>query len=359
MTLSPRRKVWLYRIGMVLAVLFLVLTVVNASWLAPTPQGSPKLIAHRGVAQVYDQEGVGRDTCTADRIEEPVHPYIENTVPSMRETFHNVGAQMIEIDIAPTADGEIAVFHDWTLDCRTDGTGNVRDATMEELQALDAGYGYTSDGGQTFPLRGNPANRIPTLEEALNMIGRRPIMFNFKSGDPAEADLLAEHLEAARRRVEQAGDAFYGHPDVIARIRQHYPEAWAFSAESAEACTRDYVMMGWTSYLPESCRGGTLIVPIDNQWPFWGWPNRLIARMEAHGGRVLVVGPTGVENHPRGLALPEQLGEIPDSYNGFVWVEDIWTIGPALRPSQDRRRAEDRERALDALDDRRARLGLD
>lgn len=351
-------KKWGKRIGLALAVAFLALTVLNASWLAPAPQGSPKLIAHRGVAQLYDQEGVGRDTCTADRIEQPVHVFIENTLPSMRATL-DVGAQMVEMDIAPTADGEIAVFHDWTLDCRTEGSGDIRDATMEQLRALDAGYGYTADGGATFPLRGNPENRIPSLEQALRVLSRKPIMFNFKSGDPAEADLLAERLIAANRRVEQMRDGFYGHPDVIARIREHFPEAWAFSPEEARDCTEDYVLFGWAGILPDSCRGRTLVVPLDYQWAIWGWPNRAIARMEAHGGHVLVVGPVGVENHPRGLSLPEQLGEIPDSYNGYVWVEDIWTIGPALRPSQDRRSVEERNIALDALDARRQRLGLD
>ncbi|WP_271078994.1 glycerophosphodiester phosphodiesterase family protein [Aurantiacibacter sp. MUD61] len=351
-------KIWLYRGAMALAVAFLILTVVNASWLAPTPQGNPKLIAHRGVAQLYDKEGVGRDTCTADRIEEPVHDYLENTLPSMAMTLQ-VGAQMIEVDIAPTSDGEIAVFHDWTLDCRTNGSGDTRDASMAELQALDAGYGYTADGGATFPFRGNPDNRIPTLEEALQVLSRRAIVFNFKSRDPAEADLLAEKLEASGRRVERMGDAFYGHPDVIARIREYYPDAWSWTAPELEECSRDYVAYGWTGYLPQSCRGRTLVVPLDKQWAFWGWPNRAIARMEAHGGRVLVIGPMDVENHPRGLALPEQLEEIPSTYNGYVWVEDIWTIGPALRPSADRRRADVRAGSEDALPARRARFGLD
>ena len=36
-----------------------------------------------------------------------------------------------------------------------------------------------------------------------------------------------------------------------------------------------------------------------------------------------------------GLTLPEQLGEIPSTFNGYVWVDDIWTVGPALRPGRD------------------------
>ena len=108
--------------GFVLAVLFLILTITNASWLAPYPAGAPKLIAHRGMYQMYDKTGVERDTCTADRIYEPYHSYLENTVPSVERAL-GMGAWMVEIDIATTKDGELVVFHDWTLDCRTEGSG--------------------------------------------------------------------------------------------------------------------------------------------------------------------------------------------------------------------------------------------
>jgi len=348
-------KSLLYWTGLLLAVAFLALTVVNASWLAPSPRGSPKLIAHRGVAQIYDATGVGRDTCTATRIEAPVHDYVENTLPGMRATLL-VGTQMVEVDIVPTRDGELALFHDWTLDCRTDGSGAARSATLAQLQALDAGFGYTADGGESFPLRGNPENRIPTLEEGLRALPRKPILFNFKSADPAEADLLAERLIASGRRVERLGDGFYGHLAPVTRIREHFPDAWAWSTAEARACSEDYVLYGWTGYLPQSCRSGTMVVPLNYQWAFWGWPNRTIARMEAHGGRILMTGPHGDDAPNQGLLLPEQLGDIPSSYNGYVWVEDIWTIGPALRPSQDRRRPEMRKAADEALEARRARL---
>ena len=46
---------WLRRAGFALALAVLVLTVVNASWLAPEPEGAPKLVAHRGVYQLFDQ----------------------------------------------------------------------------------------------------------------------------------------------------------------------------------------------------------------------------------------------------------------------------------------------------------------
>lgn len=348
-------KRWAGRLALVAAVAFLGLTLLNASWLAPEPKGAVKLIAHRGVYQLFDQTGLERDTCTAVRIEPPVHDYLENTVRSM-QAAQRLTAQMVEVDIAPTADGRIAVFHDWTVDCRTDGKGATRDLTMAELKALDIGYGYTADGGKTFPFRGQGVGMMPTLEEALAALPKTPILFNFKSKDPAEADLLARLLREAGRDVEGIGDGFYGDTAPVERIARHFPKAWAWSKAKARACSEDYVMLGWSGYLPESCRGGTLIVSLDTQWAFWGWPNRLSARMEAAGGRVLLIGAQDSDAAPGGVSLPEQLGEVPASFNGYLWVEDIWTVGPALRPGRDRRSNAEAVVAEEGLERRRKLL---
>jgi len=346
---------WLKWLGLGLALAAVILTFVNASWLAPDPEGSPKLIAHRGLYQLYDREGLERDTCTADRIYEPYHGYLENTPQSVLRSF-NMGAHMVEIDIAPTKDGEVVVWHDWTLDCRTEGAGPVRDATLEELQSLDIGYGYTADGGETFPFRGGAfVGAMPTFEElGAQLPPNAHLMINFKSKHPEEADLIAAKFAAMDRDPAEAGDAFYGHEGPIGRIRELFPEAWSWNTQNAKQCSQDYVLYGWSGYLPQSCRGETLLVPLNYQWAFWGWPNRLIARMEEHGGRVVVIGPIG-DNLPRGLTLPEQVEEIPSSFNGYVWIEDAFTIAPALRPSLDDRDAAEVEASEAALDARRAR----
>jgi glycerophosphoryl diester phosphodiesterase len=347
-------KYWLGRIALFLAVAALLLTFVNASWLAPTPIGGVKLIAHRGVSQLFDHKGVEHGTCTADRIEPPVHDYQENTVRSM-EAAARLGADMVEIDIAPTADGRIAVFHDWTVDCRTEAKGDTRSKTLAELQALDIGHGYTADSGKTFPFRGRRKDHIPSLEEALAALPNTPIMFNFKGKDPREADQLAAALKAARRNVVERRDAFYGSSRPVERIRTHFPKAFAFSKERAKACTKDYILLGWTSIVPESCQGGVIIVPINRQWMFWGWPNKLIQRMQGVGARVIVIGNYG-SDAGMGLTLPEQLGEIPSSFNGYVWVDDIWTVGPALRPGRDFRTQAQMDAAEAGLKRRRARV---
>ena len=64
-------KRWLRPVAFAAAAIVLVLTFINASWLADKPRGGIRLIAHRGVYQLYDHKGVDNDTCTAGRIEQP------------------------------------------------------------------------------------------------------------------------------------------------------------------------------------------------------------------------------------------------------------------------------------------------
>jgi len=345
-------RYWLKWAAFALAIVILLLTIVNASWLASPPAGGLKLIAHRAVAQQFSRKGVDRDSCTATRIEPPVHDYLENTARSL-EAARRLGADMVEIDIAPTADGTIAVFHDWTVDCRTEGKGETRGLTMAQLKALDPGFGYSADGGKTFPLRGRQRGAIPTLEEALAALPGTPILFNFKSRNPREADRLAAALEAANRKVERNRDAFYGATGPVKRIRQLYPNNWAFSMDEAKACTKDYALTGWTGIVPRSCRGGTIMIPINYQWAFWGWPNRLQQRMASVGARVIIIGPYGKGENGTGLTLPEQLGKVPASFKGYLWVEDIWTVARALRPGRDFRTEAQRVAAEAGLKRRR------
>ncbi len=79
--------------------------------------------------------------------------YPENTLSAFRRAIET-GADVIEIDLRGTKDGEIVILHDSTLDRTTDGSGPVTDHTLAELKSLDAG------GGE----------RIPTYEEVLSLV---------------------------------------------------------------------------------------------------------------------------------------------------------------------------------------------
>ncbi|MEA1015443.1 glycerophosphodiester phosphodiesterase family protein [Sphingosinicella sp. LY1275] len=311
-----------------LAAFAVIVSLLNASWIAPRPTGKLILVAHRGIAQQFDRTGIDNQTCTATRIRPLEHNFIENTLFSMRHAVR-LGADVVELDVAPTADGQMVVFHDWTLDCRTDGKGEVRAHKLADLKRLDIGYGYTADGGRTFPLRGRGVGAMPAVEDVLQGMGRTPLMFNFKSRDPNEADLLLAAFARAGVKPDQR-HSFYGHPAVVARMKQHVPDAWTFTKEGAKTCLVDYAKLGWTGFMPESCRDTTVFVPLNYQWAIWGWPNRFLARMAEANSRVILMGDYK-DGIGAGIERPEQLADVPRAYRGYLWVEDFYNVGRALQ----------------------------
>ena len=332
---TPTRKPWYRKKRYYLLVAALGVYLWNASWLAPAAQGHAQLLAHRGIHQTYNRAGLGRDDCTATRINPPTNPYLENTIPSMRASFA-AGADVLEIDIHPTTDGDFAVFHDWTIDCRTNGTGVTREQTMAGLRSLDIGYGYTADGGRSFPFRGKGIGLMPSLSEVLTAFPDRQFLINFKSRDPAEADRLFAYL----RRHNLPTDArlmTYGHANPVNRIRQLAPQSRGFSKDQVKACSMNYLLGGWTGRVPTACRNGFIMVPVRWRYLAWGWPNRFQQRMADSNTTVVMVGNPKSANGAPGIETTDDLNRIPDDFHGLIWTDSIETIGPVWRARHSRR----------------------
>lgn len=327
--MKRRTRIFLWAFGALVA----WFTLSNASFLAPDAQGKRVLIAHRGVAQLFDHARVTDQTCTAARIRPPGHDYIENTLPSMKAAVGR-DAGMVAFDVAVTKDGQVAVFRDATLDCRTDGKGEIRNHTMAELKALDIGYGYTADGGKTFPLRGKGVGLMPGLDEVLRDLGHASLRIDFTSRDPKEADLVLAAFARAGIDPDDPRFGFVGDAHLIDAIRAKAPKAWTMDPDAAKRCTADYIRYGWSGWYPPSCTGSTIIVPLDRQWAYWGWPDRLQDRAARHGTRVLLTGPRSDGAGRMGLDQVQQLTKVPASFTGYVGIDDIYNLGPALRPRQ-------------------------
>lgn len=82
----------------------------------------------------------------------------ENTMASFK-LAHEMGADMVELDVYVSVDGTLVVMHDDTVDRTTDGTGRIEDMTLEQIQKLDAGAKFD----EKFK-----GERVPTLEEVLS-----------------------------------------------------------------------------------------------------------------------------------------------------------------------------------------------
>jgi len=103
----------------------------------------------------------------------------ENTLKSFNKAVE-LGADMVEMDVHLCATGEPVVIHDETVDRTTDGSGRVRDLSLDELKALDAGDG----------------ERVPTLVEVIDeMSGRAALNVELKG--PGCVDRVHEVLSDA------------------------------------------------------------------------------------------------------------------------------------------------------------------
>lgn len=84
----------------------------------------------------------------------------ENTLAAFQLAVQQ-GSDGVELDIHLTLDNHIVVCHDCTVDRTTNGTGIIRQMTLDQIRKLDAGSWYH----ESFS-----GEKIPTLEEVLDLL---------------------------------------------------------------------------------------------------------------------------------------------------------------------------------------------
>lgn len=105
----------------------------------------------------------------------------ENTLLAFELAF-DLGAEAIECDVQKTADDQLVILHDGTVNRTTDGRGLIADLTFEQARKLNAGkrWGLTQ--------------QIPTLDETIELVQRRSRAINLeiKAENEAQAVETAE-----------------------------------------------------------------------------------------------------------------------------------------------------------------------
>jgi glycerophosphoryl diester phosphodiesterase len=314
-----------------------------------------EIVAHRGVHQNYHRQGLRNETCTATRIERPVHEFHENTLPSIEKAFE-YGATMVEFDVHPTTeeDGrpdQMVVFHDWTLDCRTNASCDngckcdkdlqciTHDQSLNYMRTLDLGHGYTFDGGKTFPFRGRYIGMIPTLEEVLDLLY-----------DHRDKKLLVDLKDNMPRTIETFLRIIANYP-VDIRRRVYFPRGFSLDFDrrlagldvpedisqndKAKECFKQYLFSGISGYFPKACRNVNLFIPIRETMGrffspldsvrfvdlLWGWPNTFIGRAHQRQSKVYPSQVDSIEEY-------EQFRQIP--IDGLM-TNRIELIGPLAK----------------------------
>jgi len=90
----------------------------------------------------------------------------ENTLPAFELALQQ-GADGVELDTMLSADGQVVVIHDSTLDRTTNGHGRVTAMPFAALRELDAGAWHSEQ------YRGT---KIPSLDEVFETIGKKCII---------------------------------------------------------------------------------------------------------------------------------------------------------------------------------------
>lgn len=210
-------------------------------FLAPAP---PHLFGHRGASG-----------------EAP-----ENTLASFERAWA-AGVAYLETDCRATRDGEIVLLHDASVERTTDGDGSVSELGWAQVQRLDAGHRFSSDGGATFPFRARGV-RIPRLADMIEAFPDARINLEIKQAQP---DIVAEVLRVIRGADAEERFLLAAEDDAIMeRIRAADPGTAvgtsmagvaAFYKALADGRIAEFEPQGQALQIPARALGQDLVTP--------------------------------------------------------------------------------------------------
>jgi glycerophosphoryl diester phosphodiesterase len=154
----------------------------------------PAIIAHRG-ASAYAPE---------------------NTLAAFKLALEQ-GADAIELDAKLSADEQVVVIHDQTLDRTTPVSGRVRDFIMADMHKMDAGSHFD------IAFRGEP---IPTLDEVFKAVGQLTYINVELTNYATSNDKLPDKVAELVRRHKLHQRVFFSSFNIsnLIRIRRLLPE---------------------------------------------------------------------------------------------------------------------------------------
>jgi len=140
----------------------------------------------------------------------------ENTLAAFELALAQ-NADAIELDVKLSADGSPVVIHDPTVDRTTGSRGHVKDLSLQQLQALDAGGLFSEK------FRGE---KIPSLEEVFDAVGKRTFINVELTNYGTPRDSLVETVCMLVKRFGLQEHVLFSSffPANLAKARAHLPE---------------------------------------------------------------------------------------------------------------------------------------
>ncbi|UPM41672.1 glycerophosphodiester phosphodiesterase [Halocatena salina] len=160
----------------------------------------PSIIAHRGFAGAYPE-----NTVLAARLSSGLsHSSATNDTTRQNHDHERggdlgIGAEMIEIDVMPTADGDVVVFHDDRLAGRDGGEQGLTDASgvVWETPTETVLKAEVLESGETVPLLDELLAAVPS-HVGVNVEFKNPGSFDLRLGESLDETTLERQKELWR-----------------------------------------------------------------------------------------------------------------------------------------------------------------
>jgi glycerophosphoryl diester phosphodiesterase len=205
----------------------------------------------------------------------------ENTLAAIRNAIQ-LGVDYVELDIRATRDGNLVIMHDRSVDRTTNGTGNVRDLTLEEIRRLDAGSKYSPKF---------TGEKVPTFDEVLELCHDRVYIYVDHKEAPTQ-----QVYDSVRKYGMEKQVVVYNDPNDLLewkRIAPHIPVMPSLPDEFR----RQGGVADFYKILPAEVLDGHLLE----------WNKGLVDQAHAVGAKVYV-DVMGQTDHPDGYRNAMEMG---------------------------------------------------
>jgi glycerophosphoryl diester phosphodiesterase len=186
------------------------------------------------------------------------HPFFANTTNTPEVIAHRGGngqwpgetlrafreatklkADILELDVFVSLDGDLMVMHDHEVNKTTEGTGKINKLESNYLQGLNAGHKWSPDG-KNFPFKNKSVLdplykdlRVPRLREVFEEFRDARMIIEMKKADRSPAQALSKMISEFEMKNKVLVASFEG--KFIEEFRQLNPDvATSFSLSKSD-----------------------------------------------------------------------------------------------------------------------------
>jgi len=153
----------------------------------------------------------------------------ENTLTAFQLAL-KYGADVMEIDVRLSRDGEVIVIHDERVDRTCNAQGRVRDLSLQKLKTLNAGHHFVDMEGRRYR---DTKTSLLSLSELFELMPETPVNIDIKDNSQAAAMAVATVIEKSARTSSVNVGSF--HSQALAHFRQRLPEVTTAASQAEVA----------------------------------------------------------------------------------------------------------------------------